>query len=694
MILRTLQMGLAVAVMCSAMTVRAQSGERPDVPPGAGGKILPRFDQWPEAKPGAGGAFEVLPVPQRPLGEDAGPTTSVLGFRLVGVVERAEFNISHASVQAIADRSYQAHVQGVPADPARAQFASEVYQSFAGIVSGEPGAQARMPLGELVAAHPALGGGRAPELYGLNAAELEALDEVLMRAAEQPGQAAGVTIGQTVDLLRRQRHEFTVGQMQTVANAVTAYYRDRGLFLAQAVVPAQTIGEDAIVEIRVIEDTLGQVIVEGQTRYSAKTVARKARRLRGEVISAAALESQLLRTSDYPGLRTFGTFRPGANVGESDLVLQVLEESSWQAEAGLDNYGTELTGEIRGRASGSWNSPLGQGDQLSLSLVQSLSPANNSFGKLGYTMPLGASDYRLGLSASFNDFTLDDGNFSTFNIEGDTSIIRLDGLWQWRRSRFFNAHFGLELVSEKSELGFTGQGIGTINDDQVDKLGLSWGMDRVDSRYGGINVIAVSVESGSRDFLSQLDNSPASEDFSLLNFSYSRLQSLWAGHSALIRLRAQFTGDALSSLEQFSMAGPDAVRAYPVSEVLTDEGLFASLEYRLPGPDRAGPWGRNWRDLLRFDVFVDYAYGSSGNDEIAAATGTSANFSEVLSGLGLGVNFGVPGRLSSQLLISAPLSSRIASDKARAPDAQNPDAGAGEASFGDLRLYGQLAFQF
>src|SRR3546814_3117420 len=73
--------------------------------------------------------------------------------------------------------------------------------------------------------------------------------------------------------------------------------------------------------------------------------------------------------------------------------------------------------------------------------------------------------------------------------------------------------------------------------------------------------------------------------------------------------------DALIPLEQFALGGPDSTRAYPIADALRDRGYYTSLEYHVDAPgfgDKVSPfYGRPWRELLEFQVFVDYAKGYS-----------------------------------------------------------------------------------
>ncbi|MDF3823484.1 POTRA domain-containing protein, partial [Leptospira sp. 96542] len=111
-------------------------------------------------------------------------------------------------------------------------------------------------------------------------------------------------------LREQQADGFTIGEMEAVTNRVTNYYRQRGLILAKAVLPVQTV-TDGIVTLQIIEGHLGQVLSEGNGLYSTRTLARPFHDLLGEPVSQQEAESALLTPTDYPGLAVFGTFQPG-----------------------------------------------------------------------------------------------------------------------------------------------------------------------------------------------------------------------------------------------------------------------------------------------------------------------------------------------------------------------------------------------
>ena len=72
----------------------------------------------------------------------------------------------------------------------------------------------------------------------------------------------------------------------------------------------------------------------------------------------------------------------------------------------------------------------------------------------------------------------------------------------------------------------------------------------------------------------------------------------------LINTNTQLTVDPLLSLEQFSLGGAGSVRGYRQDQLLTDNGVFASAELRVPIlriPEE--------ESLLQLTPFIDYGYG-------------------------------------------------------------------------------------
>ena len=135
--------------------------------------------------------------------------------------------------------------------------------------------------------------------------------------------------GHYLELLVEQRLErdqgLTIGQMGLIAEEITKYYRERGYFLARAVIPAQEV-VGGIVTIRVLEGRLGEIIPEGNRRYSDADIQAPFADFKGKMITVDRVEDALLTLQAYPGMSASGVFRPGKVVGTADMLVNVQGE--------------------------------------------------------------------------------------------------------------------------------------------------------------------------------------------------------------------------------------------------------------------------------------------------------------------------------------------------------------------------------
>jgi hemolysin activation/secretion protein len=461
----------------------------------------------------------------------------------------------------------------------------------------------------------------------------------------------------------------TVGHMVRVSDAVTTFYRSKGYIVARAFLPVQTVGADSIVHIQVLEGKITEVVVENAKKYDPAILKKPAEGLVGTVPTRDTVESALLYTQDLPGVRLFGTFRPGANQGETRLILQVLEEDSFGFNFGADNYGTELTGVYRGRLDFLWKNPAGWGDQLTASVLQSMNPENTTFFSLGYRVPVGPRGFQMFIEGSQNAFVVDQKPFDQLQLDGTITSYKAGVEWKYDRGRFGNARAALSYGTKASEL--TALDTLTVTDDSFNLIELESAIDRIDIRFKGVDQLTAKIRQGQGgDFTT---GGQYEENFTIYEARYTRAQVLTDTQTLVLRLRGQTTDKSISPLEQFSLAGPDAVRAYPVGQLLRHVGQFGSLEYQVQAPGFArapGPFSRQWGDLLQFSLFADYAHGRGAKDNQDRQDDVE------ISGYGAGVRFGVPGSFQMLLEYATPLGSIEASD--------------GKSS----RVYGNLSYSF
>lgn len=502
-----------------------------------------------------------------------------------------------------------------------------------------------------------------------------------------------------VEVVAARPDGFTIGQMEESKDAVTQYYRENGLILAQAVLPVQTVS-GGIVDLQVYEGKLGRVVAEGNDSYSTAMLATPFKHLIGKPVTKDEIEAALLGLTDFPGLSVFGVFQPGQQVGTADIVLKVQEEDRFDFAMRADNHGLQETGRHRFRTTVDWNNPTGGGDRVSLTVQQTYEPKANTFISMDYERYLGRG-FKAGAFLNRNTFKVADGEFVSQQITGETEQM---GAWldkSWIRARSMNFSTRLGLTRKESHSKRRNR---FSNRDRLSVLSLEGVFDNVDTRFKGINFATLEFSKGFNDVFgamgsgaSALDKGadirpsrqggPPNREFAAGQFfkvfaTASRLQTVRNNTSLLVRTELQLTDDLLVPMEQYSMGGPDSVRAFPAAQFLYDNALFFSIEVVQNMPfitDVPAIGNRTWGELVQLSIFYDHAVGNL-NDPLTQDPTDNINF----KGAGVQVRFTLPGVLESRLMFAKEVGSQVYNDNSANPNQFSTGNGRSMQVWGDI----------
>ncbi|MCF6251183.1 MAG: hypothetical protein L3J75_07940 [Methylococcaceae bacterium] len=514
--------------------------------------------------------------------------------------------------------------------------------------------------------------------------------KILVSTIHLTGQATdrpkyGISVKAMQKLLQSELNAYpegiTMGQMQEIADKLTSYYRERGFILAQAFVPSQKVTSDSI-EIKVLEGRLGKVFAENNEHYSLGMLRRALAPLIGEPVVKDEIESAVLELFDLPGLEVSAVFRPGEKeIGTTDIVLKVQEETIFNLVANVDNYGSQFSGEYRPRLDAILNNPTGNGDVFSASFMHALDPGLTQFGAVNYQVPVftpySSHPLTVGISISHEKFKVG-GELKDLDLKGETSTAGVFFKYPLLKSRLGTVDIQLDLTRKRARTLATG--IRESSDDlsvltagvNFEYVDLALGNARGAGNQGGIFVVqGFSDVLGSMNRIVTLADGPnkssrqggsgefAGGEFTKLVGNLTRLQTLGWGTSLLLRVDGQWSDDLLVSLEQYSLGGPFNVRAYPQSEFLVDSAYFGSAEFAVNAPgftDVPAFWGYTWGDIIQFSTFVDYVAGFTNDPR------SGVKVQKNLAGYGFGAKFTLPGILQMNLTTAFPITSQDASN--------------------------------
>jgi hemolysin activation/secretion protein len=495
----------------------------------------------------------------------------------------------------------------------------------------------------------------------------------LVGAEDRPQR--GVRVAEVEALLEEARKAqpaegFTINQLQEVAGRVAAYYREHGFILAQSFVPAQNV-VGGQVNVEVLEGRLSGVVVEGNKHYSSGTLLRPFTPLIGAPVDKDSIESALLTLTNYPGITAFGVLGAGKDVGTTNLTLRVQSEKRFQLDTAVDNHGSQFAGEYRGQVTATVNDLLGRADRLQVTGLYAFDSGEGQgfYGGVDYEIPLFSARDSLRFSHLTNAYDVG-GPAVTSGAESDgrTRIDEIGYRHDFSPTRLGSTSIGLAVNVKHAEFRTPPT---TLFEDDLTTARLDFQWERVDTRFRGIDRVALSVTHGFNDLLGSLDEYDpaatggasrlgASGQFDKITLKLQRLQRLTRSTSLVLRADAQFTDDPLVSLEQFSLGGPEAVRAYPTAEILAEKGVLATIELLLGAPgfaNRPAFGSRTWGQVLQISMFADYGNGKS-NDPLLSAQAQSVD----LAGAGVAIQLSIPGRVFARIDVASPLNDREASN--------------------------------
>jgi hemolysin activation/secretion protein len=419
-------------------------------------------------------------------------------------------------------------------------------------------------------------------------------------------------------------------QIREAAAVLQQSYDESG-WLARVDVPAQDV-TDGRITLQITEGRLGDVKLDAQStsRVSPQRLADwvASGHAAGQFLSTRRLGRGLLLADDLPGVSVVGALQASARPGATDVILSTVAEQPYSLDVSLDNHNARTVGASRLSVNSTWNSPAGFGE---LYTAQAFKSEGSEYLGLGASAPLGYDGVRVGANVSRLNYEIvtPDSDGRAQDIHGRSESLGLDLSYPLLRSRQANLFASAGLEQRRYE----GYANGQRNSDyeiEAGRVGLSanlfddWG-------GGAANSLRLSWRHG-EVMAGQRPVAPAvAGAFRKLSWTLSRQQALGNDLSLLVALTGQNTGDkVLDGSENFSLGGPNAVRAYPVSEGSGPQGRVLNVELRY----RIGP---QW---------VVTPFYDRGDIEKRTADQRSAYR---LEGAGIGVMWNGPGGWAARL---------------------------------------------
>jgi hemolysin activation/secretion protein len=420
-------------------------------------------------------------------------------------------------------------------------------------------------------------------------------------------------------------------------------YAAKNIKTARAILPPQEV-TDGVVKIQLIEARLGGIVISGLNSVRTDFIEDRIHIKPGDLISVTQLEQDLVRFNSLYESKLRADVRAGAEVGKTDISIEVQEAKKYYLTTFADNAGRNTVGENRVGAIYRVNNLLGIND--SIQLVATGTSGSRSYG-FSYSLPVSRNDMRLDVSYNYGKIRVVNGPFVPLDITGNSRDLSV-GLTQPFSvgvNRQWAAYSRLSFRNSISQFsGFTQQDLG-IN---VLAVGLS-GEAHYDSYAWALdNSLNVGTKSLGGD-----------AQFSYYRASASRVDRLSDRIQLWTKAGLQYSfSQVIPSGEQFQVGGLYSVRGFSEGLLYGRNGYFGSVELRaaLNAPSPLSSTGLP--PLVQVLAFLDHGAA------LPYRPGQATTKNDYITGAGVGLMMDFGSRISTRLSIAYPLDNN--------PNEQNP----------------------
>lgn len=433
--------------------------------------------------------------------------------------------------------------------------------------------------------------------------------------------------------------------LQELRYRLTEAYVNKGYINSGAVLPDQDVA-DGTVMYRLIEGELSGIMITGNEGLRESYIADRLAIGAGPPLNIEQLRDRIQILLQDPLIdRLNAQLRPGPNLGESLLDVDVERARPYEVYLSLDNNVSRSIGEFRGRVSTVFHNLTGFGDTVDLLYGRSQGLTEVS---AGFAIPVTAYDTSVGFRFDYNNAEVVEEPLRDLDIESDLRSFEIFVSQPVYQTPEQKLTLELGLARERSETMLLGRPFSFSTGDKdgksdvtVLRFSQTWVSRSLDQV-----VAARSSFNFGLDALGATDNEQDRPDGQYVSWLG---QFQWVrrfgeeGPQLVFRTDLQFSNDELLPIERLSIGGADSVRGYRKNSLIRDSGVVTSLEgrvpvFRLPIP---GLSQQPEDGIVQVAPFADFGYGwNKGGDQLGP---------DSLASIGIGLRWQPSPRLQAQI---------------------------------------------
>lgn len=386
-------------------------------------------------------------------------------------------------------------------------------------------------------------------------------------------------------LLPYQNREITAEELQEVRNNLTKFYISNGYVNSGAVIPDQKL-EDGIITLKVIEGKLTQIQVSGNTWLrSAYVKSRTELAMDDKPLNINVLQDRLKLIKQDPRIENINAdLNPGLKPGESYLDIGVQEARPYHLSTRFNNHNSPGIGAYRAEIELSHLNLSGWGD--SLNVEYDITEGLDDY-SVEYSIPLTRRDTLLSFKVERSDSAVVAEPFNALDIESTTKTYSAALRQPFVKNLTREIAAEIRFEKRESETRMLGGGVdfsvGVPKNGETSVSVFRFSQEWIERSL--TRVIAVRSTFGfGVDMLDATINEdgPDSRFFTWLGQFQLLNRIAFLNSQILFRGDIRYSDKPLLPVEKFSIGGASSVRGYRENVMTTDNGLFGSIEWRVP----------------------------------------------------------------------------------------------------------------
>ena len=376
----------------------------------------------------------------------------------------------------------------------------------------------------------------------------------------------------------------TLKQLREVADKITQLYLERGYITSRAILVDQPI-EEGIVEIRILEGSLEEIKIEGNTRLNPDYIRSRVQLGAGIPLNTADLEDQLRLLRTDPLFENIeASLRSGSQQGKSILIVRIAETDPFEGSVSIDNYSPPSVGSERLGLRLAYLNLTGNGDRIATSFYHT-TRSGSDIGDISYRLPVNPMNGTIQLRTSLNRNEVVESGFSFFDIQGESQLYEASFRQPFVRTprEEFALSLGFAYQRSKALLGDILPVSPGANSEGVTTTSvIKFGQDYLRRDARGAWSLR-SLFSFGTDLFNATDNPEPTPDGQFISWlgQIQRVQVLNENNLLIIGADIQLTPDTLVPSQQFVIGGGQSLRGYRQNIRAGDNGFRFSLEDRI-----------------------------------------------------------------------------------------------------------------